>query len=72
MSDVWLNNNRVSFSIVDVKGKEVLVCTTVVARCTLKFVEDIHTGKRAFPSESQLDSDMQINDLIQLLALQLL
>lgn len=72
MSTTWLENNRANFSVVDIDGKSILVCTKNVGSFKVVFVEDIRTGKRIFNDKpaSSLTSWGR-DDLIKELASQL-
>lgn len=71
MPSTWLSNGKVKFSMVIVNEKQYLVCTSIVGSISVKFVEDILTGKRVFPTLEENRSVDNIDDLVKLLISQL-
>ncbi|TYS14291.1 hypothetical protein FZC78_19245 [Rossellomorea vietnamensis] len=49
----WLTNGKVSFAVVQVNSRDILVCTSNVGAHRVIFVEDALTGKRVFGPASQ-------------------
>ncbi|WP_226677241.1 hypothetical protein [Mesobacillus jeotgali] len=52
-----LYNKKAEFAVVDSDDKKVLVCTNNVGVFKILYIEDLKTGKRAFPAESQYGKD---------------
>lgn len=68
----WLSNGKVTFSIVRPENKNLLVCTSNVGSHKVIFVENLETGKRVFPTESQyINSGKEMDDIVLQLAEQL-
>ena len=71
MPSPWLNNNKVNFSFVEVNENQYLVCTSIVGSFSVKYIEDIKTGKRALPTSEQKLSVENTDDLVNQLISQM-
>ncbi|MEK5106533.1 hypothetical protein MHI57_07155 [Cytobacillus sp. FSL K6-0129] len=68
----WLENNKVRFFVVQAASKEVIVCINEVTSTKVVFIEDVHTGKRAFPDKEKIvTTNGDITHLVMELAEQL-
>ncbi len=56
MPTTKLHNSRVNFSVIHSNEVEFLVCTSTVGNRRIKYVENLKTGKRAFPTTEQIRS----------------
>lgn len=72
-NSTWLNNSKVTFSIVNVQDKDILVCIKTTGIGEIKFIEDLKTGKRIFPEIGQqnLTTQYETDNFVRLLAEQL-
>lgn len=53
----FLHNNKAEFAVVDHESTKVLICFNNVGSFKIKYIEDLKTGKRVFPEESQYGKD---------------
>lgn len=51
MPTTKLQNSKVNFAIIEKNDKEYLVCTSTIAGLRIRYVENLETGKRIFPTE---------------------
>lgn len=58
-NSIWLNNGKVTFSIVKVQDKDILVCIKSTGVGEIKFIEDLKTGNRVFPTSGQQNLSTQ-------------
>ncbi|MCM0627020.1 hypothetical protein M5J14_21200 [Lysinibacillus sp. OL1_EC] len=61
---VWFSNNRVETSVVTVSSRDFIVCKRIVGSHAIVFVEDIRTGKRAFPDTDNAGFDLAQSEKI--------
>lgn len=56
MPTTRLHNNKVSFSIITKNDVEFLICTSITGSQRVRYVENLRTGKKAFPTIEQVRS----------------
>lgn len=56
MSTMRLSNNKVHFSILEENDTSFLICHSNMTRFRVRYVENLNTGKRAFPSDIPKDA----------------
>lgn len=67
ISKLWAENNKVHFAIITFEDKQYLICHSNVANAIIRYVEDLQSGKRRFPTQEQKQSASSQEDLIETL-----
>lgn len=68
----WLYNNKVTFAVVTKNEKSYLVCAANDTFSNIKYVEDLKTGEKVFPTQDQRQSLPHGDDLVRALIDQML
>ncbi|QOY37703.1 hypothetical protein AWH56_009020 [Anaerobacillus isosaccharinicus] len=64
-NSTWLNNNKINFSIVEVKDKSYIVATCSVGKQRLLYIEDLVTKDRYIPTvENEIHTGAHLDDIV--------